>query len=358
MIRAALALLAACSASAASHAPTDCFYDCKPAAPAAPCFYDCPPSPPPPDKHPPQPPAVLGKLDPIGERVQLLREAADQLEKAMTALQQGNRRLAEQLFSTAELLAPDVLEPLAPAFREGAPPRVTTPPVQADPKAAPQPAVVGSSEAEDEVDKVPAPKIEFGSLTGAMQIDGKRTTGAFGLVTLEPIGATWKPRTPKPHVLEQRDRAFRPHLMAISTGSTVAFPNYDPYFHNVFSTSPIAAFDLGIYKNTQAREYTFTKEGIVRIGCNLHANMSAYIAVVSAPAYVVTDENGQFAFERLAPGRYTLHAWSERSTAPITQTVTIKVGRNEVTVGVTGDAASGPQPDKFGTKRPPGRDRP
>ena len=74
---------------------------------------------------------------------------------------------------------------IARQFRDGAPPRVTTPTQKIDPAAPPQPKVVGSSEAEDEKDRVPPPKVE-GSLTGTMQIDGRAASGAFGLVTLEP----------------------------------------------------------------------------------------------------------------------------------------------------------------------------
>jgi hypothetical protein len=83
----------------------------------------------------------------------------------------------------------------------------------------------------------------------------------------------------------------------------------------------------------------------------LHANMTGYLVIVSAPSYVVTDEQGRFKFNRLAPGKYKLKAWSERSKTPITQDVTIKVGANAVDVGVTGDAPAGPTPDKFGGKR-------
>jgi plastocyanin len=287
---------------------------------------------------------------PVGERAQLLREAADQLDKAQAALDNGNRNLAEQLFSTAELLVGvDVLAPIASKFREGAPPRVTTP-TQRFESASPQPRVSGSSEAEDEKDHVPPPRVEA-SLAGTLQIDGRPASGAFGLVTLEPADGRWKPRTPKHVVLEQRNREFLPHVMAISVGSTVAFPNFDPVFHNVFSTSPTAPFDLGLYKSNEAREFTFPKEGIVRLGCNLHANMSAFIAVVAAPAYVVTDGEGRFAFRRLPPGKYRLKAWSERSAAPITQDIAVRPGKNTVDVGVTGDAPRGPQPDKFGGKR-------
>jgi plastocyanin len=288
----------------------------------------------------------------VGERAQLLREAADQLDKANAALDRGNKNLAEQLFSTAELLiGAEALAPIATVFREGAPPRVTGPTQKIDTTAAPQPKVAGSSEADDEAAKVPPPPRDVASLTGTMMIDGKGANGAYGLVTLEPASGKWKPRTPKRVVIEQRGREFLPSLVAVSVGSTISFPNFDTVFHNVFSTNSLAPFDLGLYKAGEAREYTFTNPGFIRLGCNLHANMSAYIAVVSAPSYVVTDDKGNFAFRRLAPGKYKLRAWSVRSKEPIEKDVTIKSGKNEIEVGVSGDAPAGPQPDKFGGKR-------
>jgi plastocyanin len=291
------------------------------------------------------------KLGPIGEKAQLLREAAEQLEKAGQMLERGNKNFAEQLFSTAELLVgAEALAQLAPMFREGAPPRVTAPTQKVDLSAAPQPKAGGSSEADDEAAKVPPPKVELGNVTGTLQIDGKPVNG-FGLVTLEPASGKWKPRVPKRAVVEQRGREFSPNLVAIPVGSTVVFPNFDSVFHNVFSSSPIAPFDLGLYKAGEAREYKFEKEGIVRLGCNLHANMSAYIAVVAAPAYTVTDAKGEFAFKRVIPGKYKLRAWSVRSSAPITQDVTIKPGKNTLDVGVSGDGPTGAPPDKFGGKR-------
>jgi plastocyanin len=288
---------------------------------------------------------------PVGEKAQVLREAAEQLDKAARALQAGNKNLAEQLFSTAELLVgADALASVAPEFRTGSPPRITTPTIKVETTGPAQPRVSGSSEDEDAKDKIPPPRVE-GSLTGTIMIDGKPLAGAFGLVTLEPANGKWKPRTPKRHVIEQRNREFLPHLMAISVGSTVSFPNFDAVFHNVFSSSPVGAFDLGLYKAGEAREYTFQKEGIVRLACNLHANMQAYIAIVAAPAYVVTDDQGHYAFKHLEPGKYKMKVWSERSKAPIAQDITIKQGKNTVDVGVAADAPTGPQPDKFGGKR-------
>jgi plastocyanin len=336
-----LATTAACSGSSKKSTGTsDCFYgDCRKKATPAPAEPAAGPA-----------PKVNG---PVGEKAQALREAADLLEKAEAARASGNRNLADQLFSTAELITgPEALAAIAAPFREGAPPRITTPTQKVDPSAPRQPRVAGSSEAEDEADKVPPPpKAEVGSLTGTLKIDGKAAPGTYGLITLEPASGKWKPRTPKHVVIEQRNREFLPKLVAVSVGSTIAFPNFDPTFHNVFSTSPLAPFDLGLYKMGEQREYTFAKEGFVRLGCNLHANMQAFIAVVAAPAYVVTDDEGRFAFKRLAPGKYKLHAWSMRSTQPITQDITIRPGKNSLDVGVSGDAPAGPAPDKFGGKR-------
>lgn len=292
-----------------------------------------------------------GKLTPAGEKAVLLRQAADLLDKAGSALADGNKNLAENLFSTAELLVgPETLASLSAQFRAGAPPRITTPTIKVDTRVAAQPRAVGNSEDEDDADHAPAPA-QIGTLTGTLQIDGKSAAGSYGLITLEPASGKWKPRAPKRHVMAQRSREFNPRVMAISVGSTVAFPNFDNIFHNVFSTSPVGAFDLGIYRTGEAREFTFQKEGIVRLGCNLHANMSGYLVVVAAPSYVVTDEQGRFKFHRLAPGKYKLKAWSERSKTPITRDITIKVGANTVDVGVSGDAPQGPLPDKFGGTR-------
>ncbi|MFN0247344.1 MAG: hypothetical protein ACKV2T_10690 [Kofleriaceae bacterium] len=342
-----LAVMTACSAGV-KKAPPAGGDTTPPPTPSG--GYDSPPATTP-TMSPPASVKLSAKLAPVQEKSESLRNAADQLVKAGQALDNGNKNLAEQLFSTAEIfVGPDALVSIAPLFREGAPPRVTTPIQKFDPtKETAQPKAVGNSEEEDEKDKVPPPPA-VGTLTGTVQINGKPLTG-FGLITLEPASGKWKPRTPKRGVIEQRGREFSPRVAAVALGSTISFPNFDTVFHNVFSASPSSPFDLGIYKVGEAREYTFTKEGIVRLGCNLHANMSAYIAVVSAPSYVVTDDRGAFSFKRLAPGQYKLRAWSEKSKAPITQDITIKVGKNAVTVGVAADAPTGPQPDKFGGKR-------
>ncbi len=290
---------------------------------------------------------------PVHDRAAQIRRAGDLLDQAQQTLALGDRSGAEVLFSTAELLVgPEALAAVASSFRSGGPPRITTAPI-AVADAPPQPAAVGNSDDDEAAEaasarKPPRPPAR-GSLAGTLKIGG-RAGGSLALVTLEPVGRRWKPRPVKRRVMEQRDRQFAPRLMLVPTGSTVQFPNFDDIFHNVFSTTD-GGFDLGLYRRGEAREVTFRKEGILRVGCNIHANMSATVVVIDAPHYVIADASGAFAFRSLTPGRYTLRAWSEQSKAPITQAITVAVGANAVEVGVDADAQAGAIPDKFGAPR-------
>lgn len=333
-----LSLLVACAGAPARPAP----------APA--------PAPAPTVAPPPAPPPVTG---PVAERATQLRRAAELLEDAQRLLDAGERSRAELQFSTAELLTGvDAVAGLAARFRAGAPPRITTPVVAVPTDQAPQPTTVGNSDDEDDADLAaagappPAPAPDRGSLTGTVTVAG--SGDALTMITLEPLDRPAKARRPKQRVMEQRGRQFSPRLMIVPVGSTVSFPNFDPIFHNVFSTSAPTPFDLGLFREGEARATTFEREGILRLGCNIHANMGATIVVVGAPHYVIAGSDGSFRFKRLVPGRYRLRAWSDRSKAPITQEVTIKAGANTVAVGVTADAPAGPSSDKFGAARADG----
>ncbi|HEX2569987.1 MAG TPA: hypothetical protein VH877_10560 [Polyangia bacterium] len=297
---------------------------------------------------PPETPAAAAKpSDPVAERSRALREAADLLDKAGAARTRGSRNFAEQLFSSAELIVgPDTLAELAPLFREGAPPRINTPLKTAPKDAAPQPTTVGNSD-----DEEPAVKPQKGSLSGVVQLEGGAAGDGIGVVMLEPASGKFRHRRPVQRIMEQRNRNFGPHVLVVPVGSTVAFPNFDSIYHNVFSRSDAKPFDLGLYKAGQEREVTFDKEGIVRLGCNLHANMQGYIVVSASPYYTVTDATGHFSFRNLEPGKYHLRAWSERSAQPITREIEVKPDKNTINLSVTADAAAGLGPDKFGVPR-------
>jgi hypothetical protein len=133
-------------------------------------------------------------------------------------------------------------------------------------------------------------------------------------------------------------------------GSTVSFPNFDPIYHNVFSLSKTKAFDLGLYKSGETRDVKLDKPGIIRLGCNLHASMSAYLVVVDAPNYVIPDADGKFSFKSLAPGKYKVQAWNERSGEPTASEIEIKEGANETKLDLTAGKVT-MSPDKVGNAR-------
>jgi hemoglobin len=293
-------------------------------------------------------PIADAKLDKVTKLVPTIKDkaAAELLTAAVLAGKRGQRSYAEQLFSRAEMVVgAKALASVASTFREGAPPRVTTATKTLPKDSAPQPASIGSSEA-DEPDKKP----QVGVLHGALKVEGKAPTG-LGVVMMWPTKGTPQKRTPKVRVIEQRAKTFAPHVMAIPVGSKVLFPNYDAIYHNVFSISKVKQFDLGMYKTGEAREVQFDKPGIVRLGCNIHANMAAYLVVVDAPHYVVAGADGTFAFKSLAPGKYKVQAWGEQSANPATSEIEIKAGDNQTSIDLDGTAATGPSADKFGATR-------
>jgi hemoglobin len=274
------------------------------------------------------------------------KEASELLAAAITAGERGQRSFAEQLFSRAEIIAgAPAVASAAEAFREGAPPRIHTA-LKVAKDTSPQPTTaVGKSEDERSL-KHP----ERASLHGTLQVEGKPIAG-LGLVMLWPQTGGAAPKKAQFQVVEQRNKTFAPHLMAVPVGSTVAFPNFDSVYHNVFSLSQPQRFDLGLYKAGDMREVTFSKPGIVRLGCNIHANMSAYLVVIDAPHYVVADADGSFSFKSLKPGKYKVKAWSEQSSEPTMSEVTVKVGANEANIDLHGGAHQGPTEDKFGVAR-------
>jgi len=110
----------------------------------------------------------------------------------------------------------------------------------------------------------------------------------------------------------QQDEAFVPGVVAITRGSTVDFPNADPYFHNVFSLSRGGAFDLGRYPRGQSRSYAFNRSGLIKVYCHLHSHMAAAIMVFDHQHFTVPETNGSFVLADVPTGEWRLSAWHER----------------------------------------------
>jgi len=119
----------------------------------------------------------------------------------------------------------------------------------------------------------------------------------------------FEPPPPGRAVLDQRNETFVPGVLAITAGSTVVFPNSDRVYHNVFSLSKARRFDLGRYPRGQSRSVVFERAGVVRVFCEIHSHMSAYILVFAHRFFAVTDEAGRYRLDGVPPGAYTLALW-------------------------------------------------
>ena len=110
--------------------------------------------------------------------------------------------------------------------------------------------------------------------------------------------------------MDQRNETFVPHVLAVTTGTVVDFPNTDPFYHNVFSLSrpPVRS---GPLRDGKSKSVHFDRPGIVRVFCEIHSHMNAFILVFSHPFFAVTDEDGRYRIDDVPPGTYKVIAWNE-----------------------------------------------
>jgi plastocyanin len=118
---------------------------------------------------------------------------------------------------------------------------------------------------------------------------------------------------PQRATMDQRNETFVPHVLAITVGTTVDFPNSDKTYHNVFSLRGPRPFDLGRYAAGRSRSVRFDRPGIVRVFCEIHSHMHAFILVFNHRYFAVTSADGRYQISGVPPGRYTLLAWNEGS---------------------------------------------
>jgi len=125
-----------------------------------------------------------------------------------------------------------------------------------------------------------------------------------------PRGA-FEPGESSPASMDQRNETFVPHVLAITAGTVVDFPNSDRFYHNVFSLSKAARFDLGRYAKGKSKSVRFDQPGIVRVFCEIHSHMNAFVLVFAHPFFAITDTDSRYRINNVPPGTYNVVAWNE-----------------------------------------------
>jgi plastocyanin len=135
------------------------------------------------------------------------------------------------------------------------------------------------------------------------------------------------PLARKTAVMDQKNRMFIPHVLAVQTGTAVRFPNSDDIRHHVYSFSPAKPFQLPLYKGTPANPVLFDRAGVVTLGCNIHDQMNAFIIVVDTPYFERTGGDGRVTLRDVEPGKYVVHVWyPEMRDEPRPESITISAG--------------------------------
>jgi plastocyanin len=187
----------------------------------------------------------------------------------------------------------------------------------------------------------------------------KRSNYSGVVISLVPVEKQAQQFNPRHFRMLQKDKMFTPHVLPISVGSTVDFPNADPIFHNAFSSYSGQIFDVGLYPPGSNRSVRFTKAGVVRVFCNIHPAMSAVILVLDTPYFATTAPDGSFHIDA-PPGDYQLNVFHERSPETtlhaLTHRVTVGPGRlqlSTIEISESGYLVA-PHKNKYGNEYPPG----
>jgi plastocyanin len=131
-----------------------------------------------------------------------------------------------------------------------------------------------------------------------------------------------------PVVMDQRGCVFVPHVLAAQANQVIQFTNSDPAVHNVHAVARLnRPFNVSMSGKGRAFRRYFTEPEVVKIRCDIHAWMGAYIGVDGHPFQAVTGEDGSFRLAGLPAGEYGLEAWHE-TLGTARQTVSLGEGES------------------------------
>jgi plastocyanin len=160
-------------------------------------------------------------------------------------------------------------------------------------------------------------QVEITKRTGGNQPAGAANDLSNVAIWLDPLDHaaenTDAPNGGHSPQMVQRNKTFEPHVLIVETGTSVVFPNKDPFLHNVFSLFNGKRFDLGFYEAGSSKSVRFDRPGVSFLFCSIHEEMTAVVVAVNTPYYALSDRSGHATIPNVPDGRYQMHVWYERS---------------------------------------------
>jgi plastocyanin len=153
-----------------------------------------------------------------------------------------------------------------------------------------------------------------GGLQGPVQLrekDGRPRASLKDCVAiLEPVEAPVVMAGPsRPLSIRTVGKQFSPRVSIATPGTEVTFPNLDHILHNVFSVTQGNRFDTGQYQPGEAPKVKVASPGLVKLYCNVHHQMNAFLWVVTTPFAQVLDGRTGVSFGQVPAGTYRLRLW-------------------------------------------------
>jgi plastocyanin len=143
-----------------------------------------------------------------------------------------------------------------------------------------------------------------------------------------------------PVEIDQRGCLFHPRVMGIQTGQTLQVTNSDPVTHNIHPLAQINRewnHSQGAGEPPLARKFV-RPEVMIRVKCNIHSWMRAYVGAVEHPYFAVTGSDGTFAIQNVPPGNYVMEAWHETLGSQEQKITVAPSGKIQVDFSFKGDS--------------------
>ena len=135
------------------------------------------------------------------------------------------------------------------------------------------------------------------------------------------------PVSNKPATLDQRNCIYTPRVLGARAGEVLKVTNNDPLLHNVHSQSTQNPFNFSQPQTGMTRDVQLKGPDVMmRITCDVHSWMVAYVGVETHPYFAVSGADGSFQIAGVTPGPRTVRVWHERY-GQLTQKVTVAAGK-------------------------------